>query len=391
MTGSTPPRGFPEDEFEDRTAKAQELMAQQGISALLVTTEPEVRYLSGFTTQFWQSPTRPWFLVIPAKGKPVAVIPEIGRICMGRTWVDDIRTWDSPHPDDDGIGLLADTLKELTEGEGQIGIPMGRETHMRLPLGEFELLKAALAPQVFSDAAPIVVALREIKSEREIEKIARTCAIGSDAFEALPDRVEVGMTEVEIYHQLKQGLYEFGADDVPFIALGAGQNGYRDIISAPTERPSAPGDIFILDTGAVRDGYFCDFDRNYAIGDPSDEAKRVNDILFDATQAGINAARPGVSMADLFNAMVGVMEEAGFAPGEGVGRMGHGLGMQLTEWPSIVPHDPAVLKPNMVMTIEPGLVYGDGLTMVHEENILIQDGPPKMLSRRAARELPVIK
>lgn len=82
---TTPPRGFPDEEFAARTAAAQAKMAQSGMAGLLLTTEPEVRYFSGFHTLFWQSPTRPWFLFLPASGKPIAIIPEIGADLMRRT------------------------------------------------------------------------------------------------------------------------------------------------------------------------------------------------------------------------------------------------------------------------------------------------------------------
>ena len=84
-------RGFPDKEFEARTTRAQKLMADAGLSALLLTTETEVRYFTGYLTRFWESPTRPWFLIVPASGKPVAVIPSIGADLMGQTWIDDIR------------------------------------------------------------------------------------------------------------------------------------------------------------------------------------------------------------------------------------------------------------------------------------------------------------
>jgi Xaa-Pro aminopeptidase len=390
MTKATPyPRGFPDSEFEIRTGRAQTLMTEKGISALLLTTEPEIRYFSGFLTQFWQSPTRPWFLVVPAVGKPVAVIPEIGRQCMARTWITDIRTWDSPHPDDDGIRLLSETLKEAIAGKGRIGLPMGRETHLRLPLSEFTKLNDALGGHGFEDATDIITTLRELKSDLEIAKIGHICQIASEAFAALPNILQTGMPASEIFCRFKIKLIECGADDVPYIAVGVGQGGYQDIISPPSDIPTEPGDILILDTGSIRDGYFCDFDRNFAFHHADDEAKRVNEVLYAATQAGIDAARPGASMADLHRAMAHTMENDGYALGD-VGRMGHGLGMQMTEWPSIAPFDPAILKPGMIMTIEPGLTYGDGLTMVHEENILIQDGPPMMLSRRAAPDLQII-
>ena len=74
----TPERGFPVSEYCARLGRAQGLMAKAGLSALLLTTEAEVRYFTGYLTRFWESPTRPWFLIVPAAGNPVAVIPLIG-------------------------------------------------------------------------------------------------------------------------------------------------------------------------------------------------------------------------------------------------------------------------------------------------------------------------
>ena len=124
-------RGFPQSEFQARTQRAQALMAKHGLSALLLTTEPEIRYFTGYLTRFWESPTRPWFLILPASGKPVAVIPSIGAALMGKTWIDDIRTWSSPDLSDDGVTLLAATLAELVPEDGWIGMPDGHETHAR--------------------------------------------------------------------------------------------------------------------------------------------------------------------------------------------------------------------------------------------------------------------
>ena len=99
-----------------------------GLAALLLTSEPDVRYFTGFLTRFWESPTRPWFLVLPATGAPVAVIPAIGADLMGQSWITDIRSWDAPDYADDGVGLLAETLVELVPPGGRIGVPMGRES-----------------------------------------------------------------------------------------------------------------------------------------------------------------------------------------------------------------------------------------------------------------------
>ena len=108
-----PARGFPKAEFENRISRAQRLMAENDISALLLTTEAEVRYYTGFLTRFWESPARPWFVVLPATGAPIAVIPSIGAHLMRQTWITDIRTWQAPDYIEDGISVRASTLIEV--------------------------------------------------------------------------------------------------------------------------------------------------------------------------------------------------------------------------------------------------------------------------------------
>lgn len=384
-----PARGFPALEFEHRVTRAQAMMADADLSALLVMTEPEVRYFTGFLTPFWQSPTRPWFVVVPAAGKPIAVIPAIGAECMARTWIDDIRTWASPNPEDEGVSLLCDVLREYAGADTRIGLPMGPESSLRMPLNDFFRLQGLLTPAQFIDASPIIRGLRMIKSAAEIEKIRHICTVMSGVFENLPDILATGMTDSEIFRTFKTAALAAGADDVAYLVGGAGPGGYGDIISPPSGRPTQHGDVLILDTGATFDGYFCDFDRNYMFGNTTDAAKRAHEVVFLATEAGLAAARPGATCAELFRAMQAAMDLGG-ALGNDVGRLGHGLGMQLTEWPSNTPKDDTVLVPGMVMTLEPGMIFADGKVMVHEENILIRDGAPELLSRRAPADMPVI-
>ncbi len=120
-----PERGFPVCEFETRLQRAQSLMATKGLDGILLMSEAEVRYFTGFLTQFWQSPTRPWFLFVPADKKPIAIIPEIGAALMNNTWIEDIRTWSAPAPKDDGISLLLDLLGPLSESGARLGIMKG--------------------------------------------------------------------------------------------------------------------------------------------------------------------------------------------------------------------------------------------------------------------------
>lgn len=384
-----PERGFPEAEFAARTAKAQHRMAEQGLSGMLLLTEPEVRYFSGFHTLFWQSPTRPWFLFVPAEGKPIAIIPEIGADLMRRTWVDDIRTWSAPAPDDDGISLLVDLLTPYAQRGNTIGVLKGHETSLRMPLGEYERLVQSLPGLEIADCTGLVRALRMVKSQAEIEKLAHICAIGSATFAQLTNIAHDGMPLDEVFRAFRREALAQGADDMPYLVGGADQGGYSDVISPPSNRPLQQGDVLMLDTGAVWDGYYCDFDRNWAIGTADDDARRAYDVLWRATEAGIAAARPGTTSRELFQSMNSVIAELDDQGGD-VGRLGHGLGMQLTEWPSHAAWDDTVIEEGMVLTLEPSLSYGDGHIMVHEENLVVRAEGAQLLSTRAAPELPVI-
>lgn len=386
---AAPERGFTRAEFERRTAAVQRAMGEAQIDALLLTTEPQVRYFSGFHSQFWESPTRPWFLVLPAEGKPIAVIPAIGAAGMAATWVEDIRTWPAPQPADDGLSLLSACLKEQSRRSGRIGVPMGHETHVRMPAADFARLRDDLGNLETIDCAPLLRRQLNVKSPAEIEKIRFACQITSQGFIALPEVLAIGQSERDACRALRQDLLNRGADSTAFMVAGSGPGGYDNIIMGPTDRALSLGDVLIIDTGTVFDGYFCDFDRNFAFGPPDDQLRRANDCVHQAAEAGIRAARPGVTMEQLWQTMWPVLE-AGGALGNDVGRMGHGLGMQLTEGPSIMPGDETVLVPGMVITIEPGMEFAPGKLMVHEENIVITEDGCDLLSVRAGPEMPVV-
>jgi Xaa-Pro dipeptidase len=169
----------------------------------------------------------------------------------------------------------------------------------------------------------------------------------------------------------------------------AGPGGYDNIIMGPTDRPLGTGDVLIIDTGTVFGGYFCDFNRNWAIGTADDAVRRAYDAVWRATEIGIDAARPGVRACEVWRAIADELTGAGSA-GNNVGRLGHGLGLQLTEPPSNHPDDDTVLEVGTVLTIEPGMEFAPGLMMVHEEDIVIRDGGAELLTTRAEPHLPVV-
>ncbi len=380
-------RGFEKSEFTARTRRAQTLMDAHGLSALLLTTEPELRYFSGFLTRFWESPARPWFLIVPATGEPVAVIPSIGAALMGNTWIEDIRVWTAPDLEDDGVSLLCDTIREFTPIDGTIGIPDGHETHVRMPLADLERLRTMIGTRRIVGDYGLMRRLRMVKSPAEIAKIETACGIAGRAFARVTEIARAGAALDEVFRKFQILCLEEGADWIPYVACGAELDGYTDVISPARATELTDGYVLMLDTGLVWDGYFCDFDRNWSVGEPTPTVEAAHARLVEASDAAFERARPGGTAADLFHTMDSVLNQN--AEGTETGRLGHGLGMSLTEWPSLIPTDMTVLEPGMVLTLEPGIAVGDKI-MVHEENIVITEGAPRYLSPKIESELPVI-
>jgi Xaa-Pro aminopeptidase len=378
-------RGFDPSEFQNRLARAQSLMAGAGLDAMVLTTETDVRYFTGFLTRFWESPTRPWFLVVPQSGMPVAVIPSIGAALMRKTWITDIRTWSAPDLMDDGVTLLADTIRQVVGAGARIGVPDGHGTHLRMPLQDYQRVKDLLPQATFTSDHRIIETLRRIKSGAELAKIERACTIAGRAFDRVGEIAGAGVPLDQVFRDFQSMCLAEGADWVPYLAGGTGPLGYDDVISPAGPEPLQHGHVLMLDTGLVWDGYFCDFDRNYAIGPVSDQVHSAYTILLEATQAGQEAAVIGATAADIYHAMDRVL--TGGRGGGDAGRLGHGLGMQLTEWPSFIATDPTEIVAGMVITLEPGMTMSDGSVLVHEDDFVITEQGARQLTPRAPKQM----
>ena len=387
---------FAESEYDMRAEKARRLMAEHGLAVLLLTGEADFRYFAGFHTETWASPTRPRFLVLPADGELVAVVPASNLLAMRQAGVvDDVRTWNAPNPADEGVSLLADVIRQACPHGGALGVEMGPETRIAMPLADVLRLRELVAPLSFCDSSVVIREVRRIKSSAEIANIRTVARIVSDGFEALSTKFRVGMSEHEVGALLKADILSRGADKTPFMAVESGRSGYDKIITGPSHRRLEPGDLLFIDTGSTLNGYWCDFDRHFAVGHLADEARHAHELVYLATEAGLNAVRPGTRTCDVWSAMAAVMSESG-TTGSVVGRMGHGLGLIPTGPPSLNATDETVLEPGMVITIEPSMSYlcrdqpDRQLLMVHEENVAVTDDGYELLSRRAPREIPIM-
>ena len=379
---SLPARGFEIAEFRRRTTALQAAMAEEDLDVLLLTSAADIQYVTGFLTRFWESPTRPWFVVVPGSGMPVAVIPSIGAALMASTWIEDIRTWDAPVPEDDGVTLLAATLAELSPRRGRLGAADGsrdapadagrrfraaprshradggRGRHPGDPTGS----RGEVPGRDREDPG------RLPGGRRRLPAGSRHGTAGAPARRGLPripDRVSCRGGRLGELSGRGCGTRRIWRRDLPGIEPSAGWWRRADA----RHRARCGTDTFAISTGTSRSGQ------------ADDAVRRAYATLFAATEAGLSVARPGATAADLHSAMAATIVGKGGTVGSG--RFGHGLGLQLTEWPSLLPSDRTVLREGMVLTLEPSLEIAPGRIMVHEENIVIRASGAELLSPRA--------
>ena len=379
--------GFPKEEYLKRLDNIHKKLENENIDAIVITSPANFRYFSGLDSNFWESPTRPWFLIISKNGKIKALIPSIGLSAIESTFIKDIEVWQSPNPKDEGTSLLKKIIKTFPKNSN-IGFELGMETYLRMSIKEFLKIKKDLQEYNFIDSTNIVWSLRKIKSDLEIKNIEKVCSITSKVFNNLINKISLGMSEREIATIFKKDLINNGVDYIMYLSCASGINGYNQIICNPSEKKIGDGDILIIDTGSTLNGYYCDFDRNFGFGNINQKSLDAYNKLWDATEKTLEIIKPGISCKEVYKSLSKNLFSSNVK--RSVGRMGHGFGLQLTEPPSIMIDDNTILEKNMILALEPSIEIENDLILVHEENILITQNGNRLLSSRTPKELPII-
>ena len=378
---------FPKEEYLKRLDNIHKKLENENIDAIVITSPANFRYFSGLDSNFWESPTRPWFLIISKNGKIKALVPSIGLSAIESTFIKDIEVWQSPNPKDEGTSLLKKIIKTFPKNSN-IGFELGMETYLRMSIKEFLKIKKDLQEYNFIDSTNIVWSLRKIKSDLEIKNIEKVCSITSKVFNNLINKISLGMSEREIATIFKKDLINNGVDYIMYLSCASGINGYNQIICNPSEKKIGDGDILIIDTGSTLNGYYCDFDRNFGFGNINQKSLDAYNKLWNATEKTLEIIKPGISCKEVYESLSKNLFSSNVK--SSVGRMGHGFGLQLTEPPSIMIDDNTILEKNMILALEPSIEIENDLILVHEENILITQNGNRLLSSRTPKELPII-
>jgi Xaa-Pro aminopeptidase len=236
----------------------------------------------------------------------------------------------------------------------------------------------------------LVEALRVVKDEAELARLANACQLTVDALHWLVEEVvAVGRTERELAVALERRFVDLGADGVAFPSIVASGPNAAVPHHAPTDRPLQPGDLLTIDCGAQVGGYHADCTRTYAIDHLDDELVRVHELVRTAQEAGRAAAVAGATSGDVDAAAREVIEAAGYGD-RFVHGTGHGVGLDIHEAPAVARGARATLAPRTALTVEPGVYLpGTGGVRIEDTIVVTADGSPTTLTA-APRDLRVL-
>jgi len=366
---------FPVSEYETRLKKITEQMELKAIDAIILTSDENTFYFSGFDSIVWDSKVSTPGVVIITKDGSMALATTKGGAETARvtSCVEDIRTFGK-----DGYPSLAKAITSLLADKnlisGRIGLEIGDGHKMHLNYKATQDLFYELRNAEIVDASEILWNVRSIKSPLEIERIRESCRINILGIQKGLDSVYEGMTEDELYRTIAQEYFRLGAQQTLRLGVRAGVERYSQANCPPSDRPIGRGEIILIDGGPIYKGYYSDIIREAVIGKPTDYQLEMFNVAREACYKGIEAVKPGVPINEVVKVVDDYMDNSKFAHLNVYKNWcGHSIGVGVHEFPMLDSNTTTILKPGMTFAIEPYIYeYGVGSLGI-EENILVTE------------------
>jgi Xaa-Pro aminopeptidase len=352
---------LPPMDVAGRIPRVRERFDDAGITALLITRLPNVRYLTGFTGSAGMVLITPAGTVLVTDGRYKDQAGEQVAAAGADVGVDVGTTQ----------ARQREILQALAAGIGHLGLEAHAVSWAQ---------QRAFATEWFPDAELIatehlVEDFRMVKDPGEVARVRAACAIADDALAEVLPSLRAAPTEREFALRLEFAMRERGASGVSFDPIVAsGPNGAKPH-ARPSDREIAPNELVVIDFGCIVDGYCSDMTRTVSVGDPGADARRLWDTVLLSQRAGRDAVAVGVECAAVDRACRDVIDDAGWGDAF-VHGTGHGVGLEIHEDPRVAATSGGTLAPGHVVTVEPG-VYLPGVGGVRIEDTLVvtPDGP----------------
>lgn len=343
--------------FETRRANLRKLIRKEGAEALLVTSFTNVTYLTGFTGD------DSYLLVGP---KDTILISDPRYTTQLEEECPDV----THHIRPPGESMLDGVSKAVTSAKvAKLAVEADS-----MSVALYGQISGKLSRASLMQAAGLVEELRVVKDKQEIEEICVAARYAEKGFAILRATLRPELTEKEVAADLEHQMRLLGATGCsfpPIIAVGA-----RAALphARPTEQKIGAADFVLVDWGATARQYKSDLTRVLVTGKISPKLERVYNVVLDAQERAIAAVRPGMTGREVDAVARGVIKDAGFGKQFGHG-LGHGLGLDIHEAPRLAAAAEQVLKPGMVVTVEPGIYLpGWGGVRIEDDILITKDG-----------------
>ncbi len=356
---------MPSPDYAARREALRPLMRGAGLAALLVSLDADRFYLSGFEPSDPQPDESSGRLLIRENGRDV--------LCTDSRFFDAARRlW----PEEDIFiyrGNAAEQINALIKETvaGPVGFD-GRHISLRF----YEDFTPGITLQ---RADGMVESLRMIKDAGEIERLEKSCALNHKLMDWLPGVLVPGRTEAQIAWDIEQFFRNHGAEGLSFSSIVAVGPNAALPHAVPGPDAVAENCAVLVDVGCRLDDYCSDQTRTFWVGNtPSPRFASDLELVKEAQRRGIAAIRPGVPVCDVYAAARSFLDD------KGVGHLfthglGHGIGLQTHEPPSLNPAGSLPLRPGMVITVEPGLYRSGEQGIRWEYMVLVTEDGARIL------------
>lgn len=362
---------------KERIDNLVKILTKYDIHGYLMGANFDLKFLTGINP--FPDERFKGFLVLK-DGRKVFVSPELYyedfRNILGEDM--DIYVWG----DNEGVNSTFEKLKKEYDLEGKT-IAIDDSIRGIDLLDMMDIIKAD-----FINEGRVSKELRIIKDDEGVRNLEEAALIADKTYEEVIKFIKPGVTEKYISDKIKDLLFQFGGEELSFEPIVAsGPNSSMPHYSGD-ERVIEDQDLIILDFGCVYGGYCSDISRTVFIGEPTEEQRKIYEIVLRANKKAEDAAREGIKAEELDRIARGVIEEAGYGK-YFINRTGHGIGVEVHEEPYIKEGNKEVLKTGMAFSIEPG-IYIPGRFGMRVEDIVVIDGKEAKVLNKSNKELTIV-
>ncbi|MBS4176045.1 M24 family metallopeptidase [Lederbergia citrea] len=365
--------------MNNRLMKLTAWLKSEDIDAAFITSPDSVFYLTGFRSDPHE---RLLGLAVFQEAEPFLICPGMEvNDAKNSGWSNEIIGYSDT---DSPWAMVEERVKARL---GKIHRWAVEKEHLNVE--RYEELLSRFEGAAFHSAEAILHELRMIKDSKEIALLRTACELADFAVQTGVNEIAEGKSEVDIIAAIEYEVKKKGVSGMSFDTMVLTGANAASPHGTPGQTKIKKGDLVLFDLGVIYEGYCSDITRTVAFGDVSAKQKEIYETVLKAEEAAVNAVKPGVLAKDLDLLARNIIGDAGYGD-YFPHRLGHGLGIDVHEYPSMTATNELAIKPGMVFTIEPG-IYVPGVAGVRiEDDVLVTDDGVEVLTKYP-KTLQIIK